>query len=381
MGIKAQIIDAVTKLSSSIIKPTGEKTGINVLTRPAKVYNNQFKFFNNPDNGIDMAVTPGAQVINEWIHDGIDNAYWTAAALSGVWVFNSAAANHTPAGALCINAVGTVNGDIAIIDRGAGIALNAPITALGVWIFIISWSPSVGTKQILFRGWNTGVGAIVGNEVDLANYIDVGITGAWQQAIVPLNDMGLAGETIDAVQVETVKTGAGPVQDYYLDDLTLLQGVNPLIYEIVPTSYTWCFIEKINISMVDAYSGIITVAGDTENSSMPSLPYNGFLGEAALAGGLLFQSVQNDNVRLIANVKQLYDFMKLPGAEMVGFGSDGTNSWLSIRINTVGDIRLRAEAAEKIRIVVNDDLTGLLEFQVSVGCREENRTGILYTKE
>jgi hypothetical protein len=373
MGISAKIIDSGSKLGASILKPDGEKPGFNVLSRPAKFYNNQIKFFTNPDEGINMAVNPGAQVINEWIHDGIDNAYWAAVALSGVWAFNSILWNHTPAGAQCIDASATVNGDTAQINRGAGLALNAPITALGIWLYIVSWSASPATKQILFRGWDTGTGAMVGTEVDLVNYIDVGLIGVDQQAIIPLSDMNLEGQTIDAVQVQTVKIGGGPVQQYYLDDLTILQGVVPVIYEVNPNLGTWLFIDKINISMADVYDPTLA------DSTMPQLRYDGFLGEAALAGGIVFQKVQNNIVKIIANIKQLFDFIKLPGSEIVGFGSDGINSWLSIRINSVGDVRLKSEGEEKLRIIINDDLSGLLEFQISVGCREEIRRGKLYT--
>ncbi len=124
--------------------------------------------------------------------------------------------------------------------------------------------------------------------------------------------------------------------------------------------------------MVDAYTGILA------DASMPVIPYNGFLGVPLLDGGIVYQRIEDGDPVLTAIVHQLFDFIKLPGAEMVGFGSDGTNTWVSMKIVTIGDVRLKAETNDKLKITLSDDLSGLLEFQISVGCREEIREGDLY---
>jgi len=358
-------------LEASIIKPSHEKTGFNVLTRPAKVYENQVKFFVNGDNGADMAIDADVLVVSEWIHDGIDNPYWVAAALSGVWVFNSALENHTPAGALCISAIDTVSGDTAQIVRGAGLlALADPITSLGVWVWIVSWSSASGLKQILFRGWDTGAAVQVGTDVNLADYIDTTVTGAWQHAIVPLVDMNLQELSIDAVHIQTV-TLSGPVPDYYIDDVQVLEG-SPIEYTIEPDADTWLHVDGINVTLVDAYTGIVA------DGTMPDIPYNAFLGVAAVDNGILYQRFNNGEVDFSTTIRQLFDYIRLPGFELVGSGSDGTNTWVKLRVKVTEPLILRAENNDILKISLSDDFSGLLELQMSAGCRKETRQGDLY---
>lgn len=377
MGIFTKIRDAKNKLAASILQPAGEKTGFNVLTRPAKVYENAINFFVHPDHGADMAVDADVLVINEWIHDGIDNIYWTGSAISGVWTFNSAAFNHTPLGAQSVSAVATVNGDVAQFLRGGGLLpLTAPISSLCVWVYITSWSTSSHTKEILFSGWDTAIGVQVGIGVDLANYIDTTVIGAWQHAIVPLTDMNLDGQSIDSVRVQTVCLG-GLVQDYYLDDIQVLEG-SPVPYIVEPDKGTWLHVTEINITIVDVYSGIVTVAGATENASMPNLPYNGFLGEAALTNGILYQRINENIVEFSIIIKQLFDLVRLPGTEIVGHGSDGTNSWMKLRVVVAEPLILKSENNDKLIMSLSDDLSGLLELQMSIGGKKEIRNGDLY---
>lgn len=376
MGIWAKIRDGATKLSASILKPSGEKTGFNVLTRPAKIYENVIKFFVNEANGVDMAVDADTLTVTEWIHDGIDNVYWTASAISGTWTFNDATYNHTPAGAQSVSAVATVSGDTAQFLRGGGLlALTSPISAIGVWVYITAWGG--GEKSILFRGWDTTAGSQVGNDIDLSDYIDTGVLGVWQHAIVPLGDMGLNGQSIDSVRVQT-QTILGVYPNYYLDDMQILQGDPPLQYIVKPNAGTWLYVTEINITVVDAYDSILTVAGATENSTMPKIPYNGFLGESAFANGIIYQQINNNEIQDTITIKQLFDIIRLPGAEVVGLGSDGTNSWIKIRFKIVEPLLLKHENNDKLIISLSDDLSGLLELQMSTGGREEVRSGDLY---
>lgn len=377
MGISTRIWDAVTRLPASIIKPKGEKTGFNVLTRPAKVYENITKFFVNEDNGADMAVDALNFVIDEWIHDGIDNVYWTASAISGTWTFNSAVVNHTPAGAQSVSAVLTLNGDTAQFLRGGGLLpLIAPISSIGIWIYVVSWSASAQTKEIRLTGWDTTLGTAVGIDVDLANYIDVTITGVWQHAIVPLGDMNLTGQSIDSIRVQTVCLG-GPVPNYYLDDMQILQG-SPVKYIVEPELGTWFKVKEIVITIVDVYSGIVTVAGATENATFSKIPYDSIFSVPALDNGIVYQRINEGKVSFNIIFKTFFDIIKLPGMEIVAQGSDGVNSWVKLRAVFGEPLLLKSETDDKLVMSLADDLSSLLEMQMALNGKEEVRSGDLY---
>jgi len=366
------------KGEASILKPDGEKAGLNVLTRPAKVFENKIIFFVNETNGADMAVNADTLSNNEWVHDGIDNVYWTAAAISGTWIFNSAAQNHTPLGAQSIDATATVNNNTAQIVRGGGaLALASPISALGIYIYITGWNAPQGNRGVSVVGWDTGAGAAVGSSVNISDYIDTTILNSWQHAIIPLTDMNLQEQSIDAIRIQTtVVSGIPP--NYYLDDIEILEGDEPLEYIIAPDEGTWLYVDDINATIVDGYTGITTVAGATENATFPRIPYNSFLGLAALTNGILYQRINNAEVRESFTLKQLFDIIKLPGTEIVGYGGDGTNSWVKVRVKVTEPIVLKSENNDLLKMSISDDLSGLLELEMSCGCREEVRQGDLY---
>ena len=376
-GINTYITNPGKPIQAGVMKPLGEKSGLHILSRPAKVFENKIKFFVNDDNGADMAVDADTLSLNEGIHNGIDNVYWTASAISGTWDFNSLVNPRT--GTHSIDATATVNDDIAQFLRPAGnLALASPISAVGVWVYLASWG--AGVKSIDLYGWSTGSGAIVGTPVNLADYIDTTVLGSYQHAVVPLTDMNLQELTVDAFRIENTWVN-GVQQTYYMDDIELLEGDLPLEYTVEPDKGTWLYVHDINATIVDEYDGIVTVAGDTENASMPSLRYDGFLGEAALTNGILYQRINSGEVKESFEIKQLFDIIRLPGTEVVGFGSDGTNSWVKIKVQITEALVLKSENNDVLKMSISDDISGLLEFQMSAGCREEVRQGDLYDLE
>jgi len=58
---------------------------------------------------------------------------------------------------------------------------------------------------------------------------------------------------------------------------------------------------------------------------------------------------------------------------MTGYGSDGTNTWVTIRANHWEPLLLKAENEDSLSFLVNDDLSGLLHFRISAACRKEIR--------
>jgi hypothetical protein len=370
MPVQIQIRDKSDSIAE-IDAPAGEKQALTVSTRELKTYNSKVVFFENETNGANMNVNAALGGVPVNIHDGIDNPYWTASAISGAWTFNSAAQNHTPAGANSIDATATNNNDTAQITAGAPQALSGYVSLSG-WIYITGWSTS-GTKGVEIFGWDTGAPAIEGVAVDIGDYINTAAFNTWQQFVIPLGDMGLTGLTIDAIRIVTIDVGAGPPPNYYLDDIQIEQTGTALEYFIRPDDGTWLHVETVQFTIADAYTGIVTVAGATENATMPGIPYDALLGVAALTVGITYQFIQDGNVSNIAVVNQLSDLLQLPDTELINSISDGTNTLVTIKQDLSYPITLKSEDNDRMRILINDNLSGLLLFRIATRCREEIR--------
>ena len=366
-----KIIDSFSKEGCRIRKPSGEIAGFEVLTRPSKEFISYISPFLNVDYGEDMNQNVGINV-SEWIHDGLDNVYWTGAAITGTWVFNSVDQNHTPLGAQSVNAVATVNGNVAQFLRVAGnLTLAAPISVLSVWIYLTGFSV-LGTKHIEFYGWNTGTGAIVGNSVNLDDYINTNTLNVWQRAIIPLGDMGLVNQIIDAVRVRTVNIGAGPPPNYYLDDLQVNDDATPLEYIIEPPEDYWLYINTISISIADAYDSTLA------NATLPNFSYNAIMGEAALDNGILYQRIQNGEIKKSFVARQLSDWLEKPNSIMKNGVDDDTNAYINIQNEFPYPEILKYEKNDKLKILIEDDLSGLLMFKMYASGRAEYRKGEIY---
>jgi hypothetical protein len=341
--------------------------GLVVATRPLKDFSNQINFFVNSTYGSEMAQDASFGGNPDEIHDGIDNVYWTASAISGTWDFNSAAQNHTGGGANSIDATATVNGDEALFTRAASIALSGYVSLTG-WVYLTGWG--VGTKHVETR--SRLAGSDVGTTVNIDDYIDTDTIGSWQKFSIPKADMGVASESVDELVVKTVKS-SGLNPDYYLDDLQWEETGTPLTYEIVPDDGTWLHIDKLMITYADAYTGIVTVAGNTENAMSPNIPYNGWFGVSALSSGLVYQRWQNGEIVNAFPIKQHLDLMNFSEAQVSGYGSDGTNSWCSVLIKFTAGVVLKPEKLDKLDIQISEDLSGLLSLKVSAGGKVEVR--------
>jgi len=65
------------------------------------------------------------------------------------------------------------------------------------------------------------------------------------------------------------------------------------------------------------------------------------------------------------------DFMQLAGTEVVGTGSDGINTWVTIRAKHIEPLLLKYEDDDSLDFVVSEDLSDLLHFRISAGCKIE----------
>lgn len=362
MAIKILISDPKTEKQASIVDG-GEENALVVATRPLKSFYNKIKFFTNPDYGYNTNVAVGFSGTPIHIHNGIDNVYWLASVISGTWIFNSTTQAHT--GTKSIDASATTNNDTAQIAKGSTIDLSNYVAITG-WVYLSSWNDR-GTKGIQLYGWDTSTAAIVGSEINLKDYINIGLIGSWQKFVIPLPHMNLVGETIDAIRIKTVDIGAGSPPSYYLDDIQIEETKTPIEFSIEPDPGTWLHVNNYSLLLVDAYASTLT------DATMPYLSYDKLLGETSLTNGILYQRVIDGEVLLSFPFRDLGDILMFPGAKIENCGSDNTNTFLKILVDLIEPIVLKAENGDKISFIISDDLSGLLKLTVSANCKEELR--------
>ena len=370
MGIKAYLTDPQNNQNAHIDINPDEQQALIVATRPLKTFDNQIKFFTNTTHGVDMNLGVLVGGNPEVVYK--ENTEWTTSAISGTW--NFASNTVAPyAGVRCIEAINTVDTDTAQFAKGSSYNLTHSISITG-YVYLTTWSTS-GTKGVKLYGWNTTTGVMVGNEVDLGNYITTTTLDSWQKFTIPISAMGLTGNTISAIRVRTIDIGAGNPPDYYLDDIQIEESPYTTATEtsdfiIEPDLGTWLYVQNFHIFMADdSYDSTLA------NNSMPKISYKTLLGVSALASGIVYRRVQDGNVQFSYIIRQLSDFLSLPGSEISASGSDGsTNSWMIVEIEFVAPLLLKAENNDQLVITINDDLSGLNKFRISAGCWEEIRT-------
>jgi hypothetical protein len=364
MSIKSQITDPQTGLEANVVN-SEEKNALVVATRTLKSYENQTKFFRDANGSVDMNVDGSAGGTPLGVYNGGDSVYWTASVIVGGarWNLTDAAQNHTPAGTASVSLTNGSSADTAQFAKGSDQDLTN-YQSLTVWILINSgWSIS---DVVDIYGWDTGTSMMVGNQVDLGNYINILDVGVWQKASIPLGDLALQNQTIDAVRVEyTIRDGVKAT--FYLDDIQFEETGGGIEYTIRPLKNTWLFIDAIKVFMVDAYDSTIT------DGTVPGVSHSGFLGLSTLSAGILFQNIKNGEVFSSITLSDLGDFLQFASANLLDYGYDGADTWFTLTLRPVKGLQLKAEQEDYLRIVINDNMAGLVKFRITCDCYEEAR--------
>ena len=383
MGIDNYITDPKTHKNAHVVHINEDdknvdfinKNALVVATHPLKIYENSIQFFTSSTYGIDMNI--GRTVDNtENVNDGTDNAYWTATAIvGGKWTIDSTDQNHTALGTKSIKYDnGNIN-DILQITKGSDFTATG-YNDLIIWIYVDKdWK--IGDSIVVY-GWDTGAGVMVGNSTPLEDYFSFNVYDVWHKITIPLSDMTLTGETLDAIRIEIIaEEGKSPKM--YLDDIAF-EGTDdePGAGEFIikPELGTWLHVHSFSYIIADD-SFDSTIDGGVDNvtsPTLPNIPYNTLLGVAALSSGILYQRVVNEEVQFSVTIKQISDILQLAGAKVVSQGSAGTTgTWITIKNEILEPIILKAENQDKLKFVVNDNLSGLDLLRITADCKIEKR--------
>lgn len=353
MSINVKITDGVgySKRVEIAESSRGYGQGLKTYSYDGLYYNLSARNYFNETNGSNMAVDSSFGGTPDGIHNGTDSVLWTASALSGSWIFNSTAQANS--GTKSIDATSTTNNEQALFFRSSPLNLSNYIAFTG-FIYLTSWS-ALGLKNIKIY-LATG-GSPVSDELNISNYIDITLLNAWQKIIIPLIDFNITNNSVDEIVITTVDSGAGSPPNYYLDDLQFEETSGSLIYNIIPRYNEIWEVLNVSFNIVDAYDSTVV------NGTVPGLPYNSILGVSALTNGIQFQRISNQEILFNSNLKNTFDIIS--GASNIThfIASDGTNTMLKITRTFSHPIRLVGKTEDQLRFILNDDLSGLLEFK------------------
>jgi len=362
MTVKINIADPQTGIQAEVVDGI-EKTALVVATRELKEYTDKVNFFFNSDYGVDLNQDAAAGGTPEEIHNGIDDVLWTGSNIAGATTtFDSAVESHVGTKSVLTNK--PVAGNTYQFAKGGDIDLTGYVS-LTIWSYVDSnWSALDSTSVYLY---DTDTASILGNVVYLEDYFNYFEFGVWHKISIPLGDMGISGATTgDAIRIQqAVTSGIKPI--YYIDEIQFEETGNPITYVIEPDNGTWLHVKNFNITIADVYAGTLA------DATMPKIPYDSLFALPALSTGVVYQKEISGKIIDNATIKQFSDLTSYPNTTVTGYGSDGTNSWVSLLVVFNIPIILKAEYSDRLLLTISEDLSGLLMFRISAGCMIEER--------
>jgi hypothetical protein len=378
MGLESYITDPQNQKKNHIVT-TDETDNLNyidknalvVATHPLKQYENDIKFFINSTYGIDMNIGVTTDV-TENVNNGGDNVYWTASVVAGAageWDIDSTDQAHT--GSRSIKYDNGEDNDTLQIAKGSNFVMT-DYNSLIIWIYVDKdWKNG---DSIGVYGWDTTTGIQVGTTALLEDYFSWGVFDVWQQITIPLEDMELSGETIDAIRIRIIDS-EGKQPKMYLDDIQFIgTGEEPGsgTFVVEPELGTWLHCYDQTFVVAAPYKAVIAVTGDTQNATGMGLSYDDILG-VSVEAGIAYQRVNDGIVTQSILLKQLSDILQFPHTLIENFIYDGTNTLLTIYTQYTEPLILKSENSDRLQYSINDDLSGFLLLRASVGCKVEQR--------
>ncbi len=277
------------------------------------------------------------------------NPIWVGTAVQGTW-------NFADGGKVTLTSAN--DNDEATFDNDVGQLWNmANHTTLTGKVDLDTFNDNNHTIIIQFDLDNTPVG----NSVNLNDFIDTGDLSE-QSFVIPKASLGLTTQNINGMSVRLERTG-GQKPTFKLDDIQWEETGAAEVYKATTPQGTTFHITEIRIAIADNITGITTVAGATENATIPNLSFDALLGVSALTNGILFSRVRNGKVAFAVSIKQLGDFLStgsniIPGNRI----NDGTNMFIALVVKFPEPIVLEGGSDNFLSFTIQDDLSGLLQF-------------------
>ena len=329
------------------------KPGMLVYAEERRLWKQRTLLFLDADGSRNMNVDGTVSGTPDNVHNGVDNVYWTAAATTGTWDFEST--TQANSGTKSIEAVNMSDGDVATISKGSDLDFGS-FAAISGFIYITKVNTGNNNFNISFFDSSVQTG----NSVDILDYVDSGTLNTWHKFTIPKADFGILGQTIDELTVSVVRTtGAAP--GFYLDDMKIEESAG-ICFVAQPASTKIFEYSRIELYFEDA------LASTLADAAAPFIKLDGILGITP-AIGFTLQRFEDRVAQISLTFKTVSDLMSLT-FHVADFGSDGTNTFLKLAADLTTNSRLIETNDDRQVITINDDFTGLLNFRAYLIGRE-----------
>lgn len=342
-GDGSGLIAHVRKFSTA---ERNDHAGLLTLTKSFQEFNSEVHLFLNDSFGTAMNQNISFGGTPEVIHSG-SLTEWVGTAVAGVW-------NFTDSEKITITSAN--NNDLASFAEENTLTIDmSGFKALTGKVDLDIYNSINNSIDIQFNL----SGTLVGNNIDLNNYINTGDFSE-QNFVIPKADLGLTTQSLDGMALTITRTG-GTKPTIKFDDIQFEETGDPAVFKVTTPIGTRFHITEINLTLIDNITGITTVAGAAENATVPNLSYDKLLSISALSNGIIFSRVQKGKVLFSSTIKQLGDFLA-EGSHITNHISDGTNTFINISIMFSEPIILEGRSDEFLSFTINDDLSSLLQF-------------------
>jgi len=359
MGVGFQIKDGGGTGAESDVHTRNGDSGLVAFTDDLKIRDTLFIPAFSATLGVNMAVDASFGGTPVRAHDGTDTALWTGSQILGTkTTFDST--DQADVGTKSVKTANASLGDVYEFDRGSDVTV-ASFTALSIRIFVDSnWSMS---DEVVVFPFDTGTGLAVGDQIALSDLFNAQDFGIWQSIIIPFDSFSFTAATFDALRFEQTEK-SGPAPTYYLDEIIVQETGGSAIFIIEPPKETKVFVDSISLSYVDNIS--VTLL----NNSMPNLSFNKILSLTELTNGIVFRNIQNETVIFSSTIRTIGDSLKF-GGKLENVISDDTNTCITIDVPFGGPTILDSRSQDRIEVVIQDDLSGLISFTVNTKTRRQ----------
>lgn len=326
-------------------------------------------FFTNPTYGDDLTINAAISGSNppEFVHNGNDDTYWTGSIIESFFFdfdFSSTDQNNTEGGSQSIDFTDSEDEDIAQFARPAGDLDLTDYVSFSGYVYITSW-PQTGTKQINFYGWDTNTGTQVGSQVNIGDYVSTTTLNTWQRFIIPLSDMNLVGDTINALRFQMIDVGAGAAPEGYLDDLQFDANQDtegPQAYTL--DALAGKIVEVTSVS----YSLVVPHVSTLADATLPNLSYDQ-IGDLILTNGILYRRIQDGETKSSWLIRDMKDFIRRPNSVITNLFGDGTYTTINVRWDFIEGHVLKYGPRDRLQINISDNFDDSPHFQIIGSCR------------
>jgi len=292
----------------------------------------------NPNFGAGMNIDGSFGGTPVLIDDGAAGG-WNTTAVQGAW-------NFTDAGRTSITNAN--NNDEALFEQPIGTTDMTNFVALSGNIILTTYAAANNSISIQFSFGGT----VVGNPINLNDFIDTGEIGVTQNVAVLKADLGVSTVTVDALVIIVSRSG-GAKPSFSFDDIQIEETGGGIVFTIP--------VPKNSIYHVDTLRFTVAgpLAGTVADGTMPGLSHKQFLNLPSLTNGWLLTRIQTGAVQFALPIRNLGDVLQA-GADIRNVASDGTDTIATFEVKLQEELFIIDESSgDSMTVTINDNMTGL----------------------